>query len=211
MLAMPLLLLHLVFFMEINAVEETRYGLEGQSVCLDPRGQPPFDSAKWSHEDENIISNNNINPEFEKKINYYESNYTLCIKTLAKEDNGIYTFSHEVKFKNIHNKYRLKVQAAVPKPALNVTLEQVNSSTGVCIFTVNCSVQYNTKIHRLQSECNKDGCQSAYKTFSHINITISSENGTLTCTSNNHVSSKEDSRVIEEFSTCDTKSTTGAA
>ncbi|KAJ0055764.1 hypothetical protein NL108_011396 [Boleophthalmus pectinirostris] len=195
-----LLLLCQLFFMKISAEDATvtLYRMEGQSVCLDPGDQPPFESAKWTLGKKIIVSNDKMNPGFEKKMDY-KPNSTLCINNLIEKDTGNYVFSHDRNFTSLEKTNRLIIQAAVPKPALSVIVEKANASTDVCIFAVNCSVQYQDELLWLKSECDKESCRSVNKSFPEINITISSHNRSLTCTSNNHVSSKEDSREIDGF------------
>ncbi|CAL9694377.1 unnamed protein product [Knipowitschia caucasica] len=188
---MLLLLLGLYCFSGVKA--EILYGMKGQSVCLDPGEKPPFETAKWSHGATVIFSNNVMNPIFDRKVDYHKSNATLCIRNLTKEDVGSYKFIYEPNFTNIEREFRLLVEDAVPKPAMSVTVEQVNVPSGLCIFNVNCSVH---DLH-LWSQCDQYRCRTAQQSSSEINITASIHRHKLFCVVHNHVSSKETSLQTE--------------
>ncbi|KAK7909941.1 hypothetical protein WMY93_014625 [Mugilogobius chulae] len=91
---------------------------------------------------------------------------------------------------------------AVPKPSMSVSVKQVNDSMGLCILSVNCSVQN----HQLQTQCDKHGCQRTHKNFIKLNITIYIDSEDISCTSNNHVSSNMDSQKIEEWCSSSSRS-----
>uniref|UniRef100_A0AAV2KNG5 Uncharacterized protein n=1 Tax=Knipowitschia caucasica TaxID=637954 RepID=A0AAV2KNG5_KNICA len=100
---------------------------------------------------------------------------------------GLYCFSG-VKAEILYG-----MKDAVPKPAMSVTVEQVNVPSGLCIFNVNCSVH---DLH-LWSQCDQYRCRTAQQSSSEINITASIHRHKLFCVVHNHVSSKETSLQTE--------------
>lgn len=181
--------------LEIKSEEAvvTLYRLKGRSVCLDVRSKPPYKDGRWSYGEKNnvmIASATDINPNYTARIHYNQPNSTLCIKNLTEKDSGIYIFSFLLNYDGKKKTYKLNVEEAVPEPALSLTVLHSNSSVGSCTVSVNCSVRNDW----LCSVCDKDGCQASNKSFSQVNISISSDNRRVTCTGNNHVSAREASQ-----------------
>ncbi|KAK6291913.1 hypothetical protein J4Q44_G00376980, partial [Coregonus suidteri] len=128
------------------------------------------------------------------KVDYNPVNQTLCIKNLTDTDSGIYIANaQKIDWTDSTSSYRLKVLEAVPIPAMQVTYS--NSSTGLCIITVNCSGWMKFSV------CNGGQC-TLYQdslSFSEVNITVSSGNGFIQCIVNNHVSAETKSQRMEEI------------
>lgn len=78
----------------------------------------------------------------------------------------------------------MNVADTVPTPVLRILPIPANLSGESCNITVNCSVHYEWA----WSVCNEDGCTPSQVSLNKVNITISAENRTVTCSGNNHVS-----------------------
>ncbi|TDG99653.1 hypothetical protein EPR50_G00195990 [Perca flavescens] len=69
-----------------------------------------------------------------------------------------------------------------------------NLSVGFCNITVNCSIQDDWA----SSVCNEDSCETSQRSlFRKVNITIFTDNSSIICSGNNHVSTSNVSKSIE--------------
>ncbi|XP_018621359.2 uncharacterized protein LOC108942446 [Scleropages formosus] len=131
---------------------------------------------------------------FEQKTNFNPTDYSLYIKNLMETDIGLY--SAEILDNNgkstYHTKYNLHVLEAVPKPILNLMLLHLNSSGTVCNVSVNCSVGHSW----VSCTCDQDQCKHV-ELQSDVNISVTANKGTITCTGSNLVSSANQSKAME--------------
>ncbi|KAL4593036.1 hypothetical protein GN956_G27166, partial [Arapaima gigas] len=83
---------------------------------------------------------------------------------------------------------------AVPKPTLNLTLLQLNSSGLSCKVSVNCSVRDSW----VSGTCDQvQRSQVQLSPGSDVNISVKSDNGTIFCSGSNAVSRKTQSEPVE--------------
>ncbi|XP_018620946.2 uncharacterized protein LOC108942252 [Scleropages formosus] len=131
---------------------------------------------------------------FEQKTNFNPTDYSLYIKNLMEADSGLYSAQilDNNRKSTYHTKYNLHVQEAVPKPILNLMLLHLNSSGTVCNVSVNCSVGHNW----VSCTCDQDQCKHV-ELQSDVNISVTANKGTITCTGSNLVSSETQSEVME--------------
>ncbi|XP_030609309.1 SLAM family member 9 [Archocentrus centrarchus] len=167
------------------------YQLKNSSVCLNVVNSPSYKSPKWAFDKEIIVEGEEINPNYTGKVVYNPVNHSLCINNLTDTDTGIYEFSFSHNFRPVSVKHQLIVQEMVPRPVIKMSNRGSNVSAGLCSITVNCSIQDEW----LSLLCVEDSCTSQ-KAFSKVNITIVSNNRTVTCSGSNHVSTSNASKTI---------------
>ncbi|XP_056224615.1 uncharacterized protein LOC130164143 isoform X1 [Seriola aureovittata] len=178
----------------------THYKLKNSSLCLHVRKPPPYKRGEWTFGGK-VIASDEINPNYTEKVVYNHANLSLCLKELTHTDTGIYQVSfRDPDFNSVSEKHRVIVQEAVPRPVILMSVLRSNLSAGFCSITVNCSINDDW----LWSVCDVDSCTTSQKSFSKVNITISSDNRTVVCSGNNHVSTNNVSKSVA--TTCFSKS-----
>ncbi|XP_015258246.1 PREDICTED: SLAM family member 9-like [Cyprinodon variegatus] len=169
------------------------YGLRNGSVCLHVRKTPSHTKGDWMFGETVITNGNEINPNYKGRVTFSPKNLTLCINQLRVKDTGIFTFSYLKNFTRTSESYQVIVEDIVPRPVMILTPENPsNISMGFCNFTVNCSIQHVW----LSSNCNKDGCTTTQRSLKNFNISIHTDNSTVTCSGNNNVSTNNISEKI---------------
>lgn len=78
----------------------------------------------------------------------------------------------------------VNVADAVPTPVVRMSAVHFNLSGELCNITVNCSIQDDW----VWSVCVEDSCRTSQRSLRKVNITVSAENRTVTCSGNNYVS-----------------------
>ncbi|XP_029107608.1 uncharacterized protein LOC114910482 [Scleropages formosus] len=131
---------------------------------------------------------------FKQKTKFNPTDYSLYIKNLTEADSGLYSVEimDNSGGRTDHTKYNLHVQEAVPKPILNLMLLHLNSSGTVCNVSVNCSVGHSW----VSCTCDQDQCKHV-ELQSDVNISVTANKGTITCTGSNLVSSANQSKAME--------------
>ncbi|XP_005453242.1 T-lymphocyte surface antigen Ly-9 [Oreochromis niloticus] len=165
----------------------TYYRLKNSSVCLNVRKPPPYRRGEWKFNTIIIADDTVINPIYKDRVTYSAGNLSLCINNLADTDAGIYDVSISQNFTSASEKHQVIVQDVVPTPVIIMSKLGSNQSAGLCSITVNCSIQD----YWLWSVCDEDGCRPSQKSFSEVNITTFTENSTVVCRGNNHVSTNQ--------------------
>ncbi|XP_045076411.1 SLAM family member 9-like [Coregonus clupeaformis] len=185
-----------------------QYGLKGGSICLAvPEPPEMIKGLKWMRNSDVIVGVKEISPKYKEKVDYNDANHSLCIKNLLNTDSGIYKANYRKKWNESTTTYRLLVQDHVPKPVMDVT-SLFNTSVGLCDVTVNCSVKDGWML----SVCGGGQCTRSQQllSLSGDNITISNGNGTIQCTTSNHVSTQTISQPMEDCSGEDGKAIVGS-
>ncbi|XP_037614147.1 uncharacterized protein LOC119481368 [Sebastes umbrosus] len=178
-----------------------RHYQENNSLCLKVRNSPPYPDSWWSfNETKIIVRNRNITSKYADKVEYNSKDHSLCIKKLTEADAGIYTFKFFISEGLKTETHRLIFEETVPKPVIRISALHSNLSAGPCNFTVNCSIQDDW----LSSVCDVDGCRTSQKSLRKVKITIFTDNKSIACSGNNHVSTSNVSESIE--ATCFRKS-----
>ncbi|XP_047431301.1 uncharacterized protein LOC125000002 [Mugil cephalus] len=176
----------------------TYYQLRNSSVCLRPRKPPPYISVVWKIGGKVVVSGTGVNPNFAGKAAL--ANHSLCINELMDTGAAIYELSLvDPDFNAVTERHQVIVEEPVPKPEVMITVLHSNLSAGLCSITVNCSIQDDW----LWSLCDGESCTDAQKSFSKVNISISTDNSTVVCSGENHVSKNNESKSIQ---ICFTKS-----
>ncbi|XP_008295707.1 SLAM family member 9 [Stegastes partitus] len=169
------------------------YGQKNSSMCLHvQKSSPNKKGVKWTLKEKVIVFENAINPNFTKKVVYSPGNLSLCLNELTDTDNGIYEVSFMDFFTTISETHEVIVEEMVPRPVMIMSGLQSNLSAGFCNITVNCSIHDKW----LWFECEGESCRTSQKSFSKFNITIYTDNGTVVCSANNHVSRNDTSQSI---------------
>ncbi|KAF1380754.1 hypothetical protein PFLUV_G00167270 [Perca fluviatilis] len=175
------------------------YSVKNGSLCLKVGGSPPFQDVKWSFTDKLIVFKENITPKYKGKVDYNSSHHSLCINKLTETDSGEYKIayissdpdSHFVESVEIH---RVIVENTVPRPVMRMSGLHSNLSAGFCNITVNCSIQDDWAL----SVCDEDSCRTSQRSlFRKVNITIFTDNTSIICSGNNHISTSNVSKSIE--------------
>ncbi|XP_041841638.1 uncharacterized protein LOC121640032 [Melanotaenia boesemani] len=175
-------------------LKATYYVLRNNFVCLNVSKSPPYSHGKWEFSGEVIYHEEGINPSYKEKAWPGPKYFSLCIKMLTDNDTGIYKFSFTHNFIIVYEPYQVIIQDMVPRPVMMMTSEHHSNLTeGSCSVTVNCSIQDNL----LWSVCDEDGCRPPQKSFHNFNITVFTENRTVVCSGNNHVSTNNITERME--------------
>ncbi|XP_028285113.1 uncharacterized protein LOC114450889 [Parambassis ranga] len=174
------------------------YGLKHSSVCLYVQKNPPYTRGQWKFGKTFIASDAEINPTYTANV-VYRGNGSLCINELTDRDAGTYEFSFFSNWTELTETHMVIVEEKVPEPVIRMSGLPFNLSAGLCNFTVNCSVQHEW----LSSVCEADGCRTSQRSFSKVNITISTNNRSVVCRGNNHVSANN---VTGNIDVCFSKS-----
>ncbi|XP_071315281.1 uncharacterized protein [Trachinotus anak] len=170
----------------------TYYQLKNSSLCLHVKKPPPYKHPEWTFAGKLIVFDE-ITPNYTEKVVYSKVNLSLCLKELTDTDSGIYEVRfHDPAFTVVSEKHRVIVQDVVPRPVIIMSVVHSNLSAGLCSIRVNCSIQDDW----VWSVCDEDSCRTSQKSFSKVNITISSDNRTVVCIGNNHVSTNNVSENI---------------
>ncbi|XP_014063867.1 uncharacterized protein [Salmo salar] len=175
-----------------------QYGLKGGSICLDVAEPEILKGLKWKTGSDVIVDDEEISPKYKEKVDYNSVNHSLCIKNLLNTDSRMYMGSaiNQRDWTYSSTTYRLKVLDHVPKPVMDVT-SLFNTSVGLCDVTVNCS----GKDGWMLSVCGWGQCTLSQQllSLSGVNVIISNGNGTIQCTSSNHVSTQTISQPMEDI------------
>ncbi|KAL4618253.1 hypothetical protein GN956_G20687 [Arapaima gigas] len=128
------------------------------------------------------------------KMNFNPADLSLVISNLTVSEMGTYTASIDVDGREIvQSQYNLHVQKAVPKPILNLAVLHLNSTVGFCNVFVNCTVRDSWVSYTCaQVEC----IEVNQSTRGDVKITVTPENGTITCMGRNHVSNGTQSQPM---------------
>ncbi|XP_047425128.1 uncharacterized protein LOC124996316 [Mugil cephalus] len=171
----------------------TYYQLRNSSVCLRPRKPPPYISVVWKIGGKMVVSDKGVNPIFAGKV-FAPGNHSLCINELTDTGAAIYELSLvDPDFNAVTERHQVIVEEPVPEPEVTITVLHSNLSAGLCSTTVNCSIQDDW----LWSVCDGESCRDAQKSFSKVNISISTDNSTVFCSGENHVSKNNASKSIQ--------------
>nr|XP_014063985.1 unnamed protein product [Salmo salar] len=199
-----LFLLHICWLEIITGIRVEpsvdQYGLKGGSICLAVAEPEILKGLKWKTGSDIIVDAKEISPKYKEKVDYNSVNHSLCIKNMLNTDSRIYIGSaiNQRDWTYSSTTYRLKVLDHVPKPVMDVT-SLFNTSVGLCDVTVNCS----GKDGWMLSVCGWGQCTLSQQllSLSGVNIIISNGNGTIQCTSSNHVSTLTISQHVEDIFT----------
>ncbi|XP_045570221.1 uncharacterized protein isoform X2 [Salmo salar] len=197
-----LFLLHICWLEIITGIRVEpsvdQYGLKGGSICLAVAEPEILKGLKWKTGSDIIVDAKEISPKYKEKVDYNSVNHSLCIKNMLNTDSRIYIGSaiNQRDWTYSSTTYRLKVLDHVPKPVMDVT-SLFNTSVGLCDVTVNCS----GKDGWMLSVCGWGQCTLSQQllSLSGVNIIISNGNGTIQCTSSNHVSTLTISQHVEDI------------
>ncbi|XP_068584439.1 uncharacterized protein si:ch1073-220m6.1 [Cebidichthys violaceus] len=182
-----LLLLSCLMIAGITAkdTQTTHYRLKNGSMCLQVEESPPYLQDTWLFNKEAIFLGKDITPKYKDKVKYDPSNHSLCINNLTETDSGIYTFSFfNSDFKDLKETHKLIVEETVPRPVMRMSALHSNLSAGLCNITVNCSIRDGW----VWSVCDGEGCRTSQRSLRKVNITIFTDNRSIVCSGNNHVS-----------------------
>ncbi|XP_042367942.1 uncharacterized protein LOC121961907 [Plectropomus leopardus] len=169
------------------------YRVKNSSLCLQVVNSSAYRQESWSFNNEAIVVGETITPNYKDKVDYYPVNHSLCLNKLTETDSGTYTFSFiDYTFKKSDKKHRLIVQERLPSPVFKSGLPS-NMSAGLCTITVNCSIQDDWVL----SVCDEDSCRTSQRSVKKVNITVFTENRSVVCRGNNHVSTSNVSESIE--------------
>ncbi|XP_072232612.1 uncharacterized protein [Leuresthes tenuis] len=181
-----ILLLSCWIFTGIVAEEPpmTYYSLKNSTVCLNIKKPPPYYEVSWKLSGKVLYSSRGINPNYKDKVRPGAGN--ICVEMLTEEDVGIYEVSFtDDKYTSVSEKHQIFVQEMVPRPVMTVmSARPGNLSAESCSVSVNCSIHDDS----LWSVCDEEACRPSLKSFGELNITIFSDNRTVVCSGNNHVS-----------------------
>ncbi|XP_028420157.1 T-lymphocyte surface antigen Ly-9 isoform X3 [Perca flavescens] len=175
------------------------YRVKNGSLCLKVGGSPPFQDVKWHFNKKIIVMTKNITPNYKGKVDYNSSDHSLCIKKLTETDSGDYKISYIISstdsdVEESDEIHRLIVEDTVTRPVMRMSGLHSNLSVGFCNITVNCSIQDDWA----SSVCNEDSCETSQRSlFRKVNITIFTDNSSIICSGNNHVSTSNVSKSIE--------------
>ncbi|XP_071371554.1 signaling lymphocytic activation molecule-like [Centroberyx affinis] len=172
----------------------THYRLKNSSVCLHVRKSLKGQEVTWEMINVGMIINTkgDINPNYTEKVDYNRGNFSLCIKKLTETDSGTYEATVTQGFTKSREQHRLIVQEAVPRPVIRMAVLNSNQSDGSCNLTVNCSTQDGWA----WSVCDEARCRTSQRSLGAVNITISTDNRTIVCKANNHVSTSNVSESV---------------
>ncbi|XP_008426111.1 uncharacterized protein LOC103475913 [Poecilia reticulata] len=191
-------LLKLIFLLStwsFTATESwmTHYLRKNSSVCLHVKKPPSHISGRWTFNGKLVAAEKYIDKDYAERMVFISENLTMCINRLTENDTGNYKASYFSNFIEQSENHQVILQGMVPRPVMTVTPENHSSvSAETCNFTVNCSIQDDW----LGSICHRNGCRTSQKSFNKFNITILSDNTTVVCISNNHVSRNNISQNI---------------
>ncbi|XP_035598121.1 CD48 antigen-like isoform X2 [Oncorhynchus keta] len=197
-----LFLLHICWLEIITGIRGEpsvdQYGLKGGSICLAVAEPEILKGLKWKTDSDIIVDDKEISPKYKEKVDYNSVNHSLCIKNLLNTDSRMYIISaiNQRDWTYSATTYRLKVLDHVPKPVMDVT-SLFNTSVGLCDVTVNCSVKDGWML----SVCGWGQCTLSQQLMSlcEVNIIIiSNGNGTIQCSSSNHVSTQTIYQPMED-------------
>ncbi|XP_069014924.1 uncharacterized protein [Embiotoca jacksoni] len=175
----------------------THYRLKSSSVCLRVRKPPPVHSGTWKFGETLFASDKFIKPSHRERVFFSPGNLSLCLNKLTDGDSGIYEVSfYDSNFTSTSETHQVIVQEQVPQPVMEMLVLRSNVSTGFCNITVNCSVRDDW----VWFVCDENNCTASGKSFSKVNITVVTDNRTVVCSGNNHVSK---SNVSKSKDLCD--------
>ncbi|XP_069014930.1 SLAM family member 7-like isoform X1 [Embiotoca jacksoni] len=178
----------------------THYRLKSSSVCLRVRKPPPVHSGTWKFGETLFASDKFIKPSHRERVFFSPGNLSLCLNKLTDGDSGIYEVSfYDSNFTSTSETHQVIVQEQVPQPVMEMLVLRSNVSTGFCNITVNCSVRDDW----VWFVCDENNCTASGKSFSKVNITVVTDNRTVVCSGNNHVSK---SNVSKSKDLCFSKS-----
>ncbi|XP_078132250.1 uncharacterized protein LOC144534284 [Sander vitreus] len=177
------------------------YRVKNGSLCLKVGGSPPFQDVKWSFNNKLIVFKENVTPNYKGKVDYNSSDHSLCINKLTETDSGDYKMSYVILGSDSHvvesgEIHRLIVEDTILRPVMRMSGLHSNLSAGLCNITVNCSIQDDWA----SSVCDENSCrteQNQRSLFRKVNITIFTDNTSIICSGNNHVSTNNVSKSIE--------------
>uniref|UniRef100_UPI0037E9127E uncharacterized protein isoform X2 n=1 Tax=Semicossyphus pulcher TaxID=241346 RepID=UPI0037E9127E len=173
-----LLLLCFLIIAGIKAEERPtmHYRVKGGSLCLHVGNSQPYQYVRWYFNENLIVVEKSITPNYKEKVDYNPMNHSLCINKLTETDSGFY----KVSFAD----------------------ENFTESTEIhkLILQVNCSVLRDWVL----ALCDEDSCRTVQRSFSTINITVSADRRSVVCIGNNHVST--DNATESMAATCYSKS-----
>ncbi|KAK9524902.1 hypothetical protein VZT92_017265 [Zoarces viviparus] len=173
----------------------THYREKNGSMCLQVEESPPHRQATWLFNNKYAIaSEKHIVPKYKDKVDYNPSNHSLCINNLTETDSGIYTFSFlNFEYKSSEENHKVIVEETVPRPVMRVSGLHSNLSAALCNITVNCSIRDEW----VWSFCDGEGCRTSQRSLRKVNITIFTDNTSIVCSGNNHVSTSKVYESIE--------------
>ncbi|KAM8900116.1 uncharacterized protein AB9W97_010219 isoform 2-T2 [Spinachia spinachia] len=174
---------------------ETHYRKKNDSLCLRVKHSPPHREARWLFNTEAIAYSKTITPKYEDKVFYYPTDHSLCINNLTETDSGLYTFSF-LDFAHFDSKetHRLVVEETVPRPVVRLSALHSNRSAARCDITVNCSIGDGWA----WSVCDVAGCRTSQRSNrTVVVINIFSDNASIVCGGENHVSASSASESTE--------------
>ncbi|KAM6894243.1 uncharacterized protein PEZ65_021935 [Lycodopsis pacificus] len=191
----------------------THYREKNGSMCLRVEESPPHHQPTWLFNEEAIALEKHSTPKYKDKVDYNPSNHSLCINNLTETDSGIYMFSFlNYEYKSSKETHKLIVEEGaskqphafmyllgpvvaetVPRPVMRMSGLHSNLSAGLCNITVNCSIRDEW----VWSFCDGEGCRTSQRSLRKVNITIFTDNTSIVCSGNNHVSTSKVSESTE--------------
>ncbi|XP_075948651.1 uncharacterized protein LOC142950875 [Anarhichas minor] len=172
----------------------THYREKNGSMCLQVEESPPHHQPTWFFYEDAIVFAKNITAKYKDKVDYNPSDQSLCINKLTETDSGIYTFVFvNSELKNSKETHELIVEETVPRPVVRMSTLHSNLSAGLCNITVNCSIRDEWA----WSFCDGEGCRTSQRSLRKVNITIFTDNRSIVCSGNNHVSTSNVSESTE--------------
>ncbi|XP_058877635.1 SLAM family member 9-like isoform X2 [Acipenser ruthenus] len=187
-----------------------RYGLDGESFHLDVEeyNNLTFRKFVWS-KNTKIITEYNLKTQDidyyknEEKMEFDKKTFSLLIKKLENTDSGLYRAETvQDDGERIHVvTYKLRVQAAVPKPMINLT-ETLNANE-TCIVTLNCSVEYRDDVFIYWEETGINNTKSITNGsfLEYTPVPSAGDEESFTCYAENRVS-KNATIIMKNKLTC---------
>ncbi|XP_058875669.1 SLAM family member 9-like [Acipenser ruthenus] len=193
---------------ESNPID--RYGLDGESFHLDVEeyNNLTFRKFVWS-KNTKIITEYNLKTQDidyyknEEKMEFDKKTFSLLIKKLENTDSGLYRAETvQDDGERIHVvTYKLRVQAAVPKPMINLT--ETSNANETCIVTLNCSVEYRDDVFIYWEETGINNTKSITNGsfLEYTPVPSAGDEESFTCYAENRVS-KNATIIMKNKLTC---------
>ncbi|KAK1150629.1 hypothetical protein AOXY_G33653 [Acipenser oxyrinchus oxyrinchus] len=187
-----------------------RYGLDGESFHLDVEeyNNLTFKKFVWKKNSKIIMEYNLKTQDVdyyknEEKLEFDKKTFSLLIKNLENTDSGLYkaeTVNDDGE--NIHVvTYKLRVQAAVSKPMINLT--ETSNANETCSVTLNCSVEYGDDvfIHWEETGVNNTKSITNGSFLEYTPVPSAGDEESFTCYAENRVS-KNSTTITKNKLTC---------
>ncbi|KAK6468555.1 hypothetical protein HHUSO_G33280 [Huso huso] len=207
------LLLTVLLHCLISGIESNpndQYRLYGDSFHLhvDEHDKTQFIKFQWQ-KDSNIVLEYFLQQDYvqyyvnEEKLEFDKKTFSLLIKNLENTDSGRYeavNVNAQGQLTTVLT-YKLRVQAAVSKPTINLT--ETSNANETCSVTLNCSVEYGDDvfIHWEETGINNTKSITNDSFLEYTPVPSASDEESFTCYAENRVS-KNATIIMKNKLTC---------